>query len=170
MFRSIAWFEIKYHLKGALFYILLLVYFLLTFLAATTDGVQIGGALGNIHRNAPFVIMQFLLIMSIFGILTTTAFVANSVHRDFEMGTDALFFSAPMKKSAYLGGRFTGSFITAMLAFGGVPLAIIIGSFMPWIDKERVGPFVPWHYVFSMLVLVVPSLLLSARSSSRWPR
>ena len=45
---------------------------------------QVGGAIGNVNRNAPYVIMQFLLVMSVFGILTTTAFVANSVHRDFE--------------------------------------------------------------------------------------
>ncbi|HEX7705159.1 MAG TPA: M1 family aminopeptidase [Thermoanaerobaculia bacterium] len=160
MFRAITAFELKYHLRAPLFYILFLVYFLLTFLAVTTDGVQIGGAVGAVDRNAPFVIMQFLMVMSIFGVLTTTAFVANSVHRDFELGTDALFFSSPINKSQYLGGRFVGSFIVATLVYLGVSLAIMAGSLMPWIDKERVGPFELWPYVFSVLVLVMPNLLL----------
>ncbi len=160
MFRAITAFELKYHLKAPLFWILLVVYFLLTFSAVTTDGVQIGGAVGAVNRNAPFVIMQFLLVMSIFGILTTTAFVANAIHRDFEMHTDELFFSSPLKKAQYLGGRFTGSFIVAVLVYLGVSLAIIIGSLMPWIEKERLGPFELWPYLFSVLVLVLPNLLL----------
>src|SRR5215210_7105763 len=131
MFRAIAAFELKFHLKAPLFYILALVFFLLTFGAVTTDGVRIGGSIGNVNRNAPFVIMQMMLIMSFFGILTTTAFVANSVHRDFELGTDALFFSSPIKKWQYLGGRFLGSFSVAVMVYLGVVSAIVIGSMMP---------------------------------------
>ena len=161
MFSAIARFELRYHLRGALFYILLLCYFLLTFGAVTTDAVRIGGAIGNVHRNAPFVIMQFLLVMSIFGVLTTTAFVANSIHRDFELGTDALFFSAPIKRLQFLAGRFLGSFSVAVLVYTGVALAIVIGSLMPWLEKERLGPFALYPYVFSVLFLVIPNLLLA---------
>jgi ABC-2 type transport system permease protein len=161
VFGAIAAFEAKYHLKAPLFYILLLVFFLLTFGATTSDAVQMGGAIGNVHRNAPFVIMQFLLVMSIFGILTTTAFVANSIHRDFELGTDALFFSAPIKKWQFLAGRFFGSFSVAVLVYLGVVGAIMFGSLMPWLEKERLGPFELWPYVYSLFVMVVPNLLLA---------
>ena len=89
MFRAIASFESKFHLKAPLFYILLLVFFLLTFAVVTTEGITVGGALGNVNRNSPFVIMQLLGFMSVFGLLSTTAFVANSIHRDFELGTDS---------------------------------------------------------------------------------
>jgi ABC-2 type transport system permease protein len=161
MFKAIASFELKYHLKGFLFYILLAVFFLLTFAATTSDGVRLGGAIGNVHRNSPFVIMQFMVIMSIFGVLTTTAFVANSVHRDFELGTDALFFSSPIKKWQYLGGRFLGSFSVAVLVFLGVTAAIMIGSFAWWLDKETLGPFQLYPYIYTLLVMVVPNLLLA---------
>ena len=161
MFRAIALFELKYHLKAPLFYILLLVFFLLTFGAVTSDAVTMGGAVGNVNRNAPYVIMQFLLIMSIFGILSTTAFVANSIHRDFELHTDALFFSAPVKKWQFLAGRFFGSFSVAVLVYVGVVLAIMIGSLMPWVDKERLGPFELWPYIFALFVMVAPNLLLA---------
>jgi ABC-type transport system involved in multi-copper enzyme maturation permease subunit len=160
LFRAITSFELKYHLKGPLFYILFIVYFLLTFGAVTTDAVQIGGAVGAVDRNAPYVIMMFMLVMSIFGVLTTTAFVANSVHRDFELGTDSLFFSSPVKKSQYLFGRFTGSFIVGALVYSGVALAIMIGSLMPWIDQERLGPFSFAPYIHALLFLVLPNLLL----------
>jgi ABC-2 type transport system permease protein len=160
MFRAIAWFELKYHLKSPLFYILFLIYFLLTFFAVTSDAVQIGGAIANVHRNSPFVVMQFLLIMSVFGTLTTTAFVANSIHRDFEMSTDSLFFSSPVKKWQYMGGRFTGSFLVGILVYFGVITAVILGSFAPWVPKEELGPVNLSHYVYTLFVLVVPTLLL----------
>ncbi|HEX9984550.1 MAG TPA: M1 family aminopeptidase [Thermoanaerobaculia bacterium] len=153
-------FELRYHLKQPLFYILALIYFLLTFGAVTSDVVQIGGAVGNIHRNAPFVIMQFLLLMSVFGVLTTTAFVANSAHRDFELNTDSLFFTSPIKKASYLAGRYGGSVLVGILVYLGVVLAIMIGSFMPWLEKERLGPFELAPYLYSLFVMVAPSLLL----------
>jgi ABC-2 type transport system permease protein len=161
MFAAIASFEAKYHLKAPLFYILTLVFALLTFLAVTTDGVTIGGAVGNVNRNAPYVTMMFLSVWSIFGILAVTAFVANSIQRDFELGTDALFFSSPINKVSFLAGRFLGSFSVAVLIYVGVALAIIIGSFMPWIEKERLGAFDLWPYVYSLVVIVIPNLLLA---------
>ncbi len=160
MFKAITSFELKYHLRAPLFYILFIVYFLLTFGAVTTDGVQIGGAVGAVNRNAPYVIMLFMMVMSIFGVLTTTAFVANSVHRDFELGTDSLFFSSPIKKWQYLFGRFTGSFVIAAMVSLGVAVAIMIGSLMPWIDKERLGAFDIAPYAISSLFLVLPNRLL----------
>ncbi|HXI14428.1 MAG TPA: ABC transporter permease [Thermoanaerobaculia bacterium] len=141
MIGAIARFELRYHLRQPLFWILTALYFILTFFAVTSDAVQIGGAVGNVNRNAPYVIMQFLLVMTVFGVLTTTAFVANAVHRDFELGTDALFFSSPIRKWHYLAGRFLGSFLVGAMVYLGVVLAIMIGSFMPWLDKERLGPF-----------------------------
>ena len=106
-------FELRYHLRQPLFYILFVIFFFMTFGAVTSDAVQIGGALGNVNRNAPFVIMQLLLVMSIFGVLTTTAYVASAINRDFEFNTDSLFFSSPVKKRQYLFGRFTAAFIVS---------------------------------------------------------
>lgn len=160
MIAKIAAFELRYHLRQPLFYILFLSFFLITFGAVTSEAVTIGGAIGNVHRNAPFVIMQFLLVMSIFGVLTTTAFVANSVHRDFEIKIDSLFFTTPVTKAQYLLGRFLGSMAVAVMVYFGVALAIMVGGLMPWIEPERLGAFTLTPYLFSFAVLVIPNLLL----------
>ena len=162
MISAISRFELRYHLKQPLFYILTALFFILTFFAVTSDAVIIGGAVGNVNRNAPFVIMQIMMVMSIFGVLTTTAFAANAVQRDFELGTDALFFSTPVRRSSYLAGRFLGSFAVGALVYVGVLLAIMIGSFMPWIDKDRLGTFALTPYLFSFFVMVLPTLFLIA--------
>lgn len=153
-------FDLRFHFRSPLFYILFVLFFLFTFAAVTTDGVQIGGALGNVNRNAPFVIMQILLVMSIFAVIAATAYVANAVHRDFELNTDSLFFSAPIKKSQYLTGRFLAAFTMVSLVYVGVVLAIAIGSKMPWIDKTHLGPFLWKPYLFSYFALILPNLLL----------
>jgi ABC-2 type transport system permease protein len=162
MTAAIAWFEVKFHLRNPLFYILFLLYFLLIFMAVTTDVVRIGGAIGNVHRNSPFVIMQFLLVMSVFGTLTMTAFVANSIHRDFELNTDALFFSSPVQRWQYLGGRFLGSFSVGVLVYFGVITAIMLGSIAPWVAKEELGPVALGPYLVSLAMLVIPNLFFVA--------
>jgi ABC-2 type transport system permease protein len=155
-------FELKYHFRQPLFYILFVIFFFMAFGGVTSDGVQIGGPLGNVHRNAPFVIMQFLLIFSTFGVLTTTAYVASSIHRDVEFNTQSLFYATPVKKWQYLLGRFTSAWAASSLVYVGVVLAIMVGSKMPWLDKEQLGPFMLKPYVFSYFVLIVPNLLLFA--------
>ena len=74
------------------------MFFLLTFLATTTDAVRDRRLVGNVHRNAPWVVMQFHLIMSMLGMFFVAAFVASSVVRDFEHGTEELFFTLPIRK------------------------------------------------------------------------
>ncbi|MEO8218413.1 MAG: hypothetical protein ABI718_15130, partial [Acidobacteriota bacterium] len=160
MLREIFKFEVRYQLRQPLFFICFVVFFLLTFGAITTDSVQIGGAIGNVNRNAPYVIMQILLVMSAIGVFSTTAFVGTSVHRDFEYNTHASFFTSPIRKRDYFFGRFLGSFTVAYLLFLSVVLAIIIGSHMPWLEAERIGPFARMPYLFSMAVLVLPNIFL----------
>ncbi len=160
MFAEIFRFETRYHLKQLLFYVVLVIFFLLTFGAVTSDSVQIGGSIGNVNRNAPFVIMEFLLVMSVFSIFTTTAFVSNAALRDYDLGTDALFFSSPIRKRDFLLGRFAGAIFVSFLIYIGVVLGIMVGSVMPWLEKERIGAFTLTPYVFSMFALILPTLLL----------
>jgi len=89
-------------------------------------------------------------------------FVASAIHRDFELNTDSLFFSSPVKKWQYLTGRFTAAFLASSMVYLSVVLAIMIGSKMWWLDKDHIGPFLLKPYVFSYFALVLPNLLLFA--------
>ncbi|PIB90220.1 M1 family metallopeptidase [Caulobacter sp. FWC2] len=161
MFRKIAGFELRYQLKSPVFWVVAVIFFLMTFGAATIDQIRIGGG-GNIHKNAPFAIAQTHLILSIFYMFVTTAFVANVVVRDDETGFGPILRSTRIRKFDYLYGRFTGAFLAAAISFLAVPLAIFIGSFMPWIDPERLGPNVLQAYLFAYFGLALPSILLTA--------
>ncbi|MEJ2205603.1 MAG: ABC transporter permease subunit [Gemmatimonadota bacterium] len=158
--REIFRFEIRHHLRSTTFWLAGAVFFLLAFGAVTTDAIQVGGAVGNVNRNAPYVIAQFLLIFSVLGVFVTTVFVASAVLRDYQHRTDGIFYSTPMSKRDYLLGRFGGAFTVSVLIFVSVALAVIVGSFMPWLEPERVGPFQLIPYVYAMGVLVLPNVLL----------
>ncbi len=161
MLGEIFRFELRYQFRQPVFWVSSFFFFLLTFFAVSTDAVVLGGSIGKIHRNAPFVIMQLMLVMSLLGIFVVTAFVAGTVLRDFDHRTQALFFSTPMKKRDYLLGRFGGSLVASLALFAIVALAIWLASLMPWLEAERVGAFDWKPYAFALAVLVAPNLLLS---------
>jgi len=161
MFGKIAAFEFRYQLKAPIFWVASGIFFLLTFGSVTVDQISIGGG-GNIHENSPFAIAQTHLILAIFYMFVTTAFVANVVVRDDETGYGPILRSTQVRKFDYLYGRFTGAFLAAALSFLAVPLAIVLGSFAPWVDRETLGPLALQPFVFAFFVLALPALLLTS--------
>src|SRR5437868_8691361 len=141
MFWQISRFEVRYQTRHPLLWGVTLLFTLLTFAAVTSDAVRLGGGIGNVHRNAPSVILNLLVVMTILGMFAITAFVASAAIRDFEHDTAALFFSKPIGTFDYLAGRFAGSLTASLGVFVGAALGIVIGSWMPWLEPERLGRF-----------------------------
>ncbi|PZN92148.1 MAG: aminopeptidase [Alphaproteobacteria bacterium] len=161
MFGRIARFELSYQFRNPVFWVVSVLFFLLPFGAMTTEQIQIGSG-GNIHKNAPVAIAQILLIMSLFYMFVTTAFVANVIVRDDESGFGPMVRSTRVSKFDYLMGRFLGAFIAAAITFLVVPLAIWVGSLMPWVDPDTLGPNRLGDYLYAYGLLALPNLLLTA--------
>jgi aminopeptidase N len=157
--KSIAAFEVKYQLRAPLFAIGFALFFLLTFGSVTVDEIQIGGK-GNVHLNSPFAICQTVGVMGVFAMFVAAAFVANVVVRDDETGFAPILRATRVTKRDYLVGRFTGAFFVAFLVLTSVPIGMLVGSWMPWLDSEKVGPLVPAHYVYALFVIGLPSMLV----------
>ena len=159
MFARIAGFELAYQLRNPVLWISFGLFFLLTFGAVTIDQIQIGSN-ANTYVNAPFAIVQTLVIMTIFANFALVAFVANGVVRDDETGFGPIVRATRMRKFDYLFGRFTGAFIAGLIGFASVPLAMMIGAAMPWLDPETLGPFRIDHYAFAYFVVAAPTLFI----------
>lgn len=159
MLTRIAAFEARYQLRSPLFAVAFALFFLLTFGAVTFDQIQIG-AKGNVNINSPYAILQTLGTMNLLAIFIVTAFVANVVIRDDETGFAPILRATRIGKFDYLIGRFLGAFAVAFLVCCAVPLAMIVGAAMPWLDPEKVGPLVLSHYVWALLVYDLPTLLV----------
>ena len=78
MFKEIFGFELRQQLKSPLFWMIAFAFAALAFSAAVSDHVQIGGGIGNTHRNAPFVITQWLIAFTLIGMFLITVFVAGA--------------------------------------------------------------------------------------------
>jgi ABC-2 type transport system permease protein len=160
MFSSVAAFELRYQLRSPAFWVTFVIFLLLTFAATASDNVQIGSG-GNVWVNAPYAIAQTQLVMSVFAIFILTAFVANVVVRDDETGFGPIIHSTRISRFDYLLGRFTGAFLAGCLLFLSVPVGMMIGATMPWLDPETVGPFNLGHYAWIYLLVCVPTLFVT---------
>jgi ABC-2 type transport system permease protein len=160
MLRHVASFELRYQLRSPAFWVTFAVFFLLAFGAAASDQLTIGGKGGNVLVNAPFVIAQTTLILSLFGLFVAAAFVANAVVRDDETRFGSIIHSSQLPVSDYLIGRFVGAWLTGMLVLASVPIGNAVGAAMPWLDPETVGLFNAGWYLYAWLALCGPTLLI----------
>lgn len=161
MFGKIAAFELRYQLRQPIFWIASLIFFALVFGAVGIDRVQIGSG-GNVHKNSPKALGEIVMIMTVFFMFVSTAFVANVIVRDEETGFGPIIRSTRITKFDYLFGRFTGAFGAVALSFLAVPLAIWAGSVMPWVDPETMGPNRLDQFAFAYVWLALPGLFLTS--------
>ncbi len=162
MFFEILRFEWRQQLRAPLFWIVAAMLGALAFALASTDAVIVGGASGNVLRNAPLVIVRLLSVLTVLSIFLVTIFVAGAALRDFDNRTAELFFTTPVNRGAYLGGRFAAGYLAALAIMLICALGVAVGGLMPWIDAERLGP-ASWHgYAWAFGVMVVPDMLFIA--------
>lgn len=86
----------------------------------TGVSVSLGGDGQAVKANAPFSVGITLGVLSTFGVIVASALMANPVYRDFEYRTYSLFYTTPITRAGYLGGRFLGSYLVAVLVFSGL--------------------------------------------------
>jgi len=162
MFGKIAAFEFRYQLRQPAFWVIAIIFGLMGFgLVAASDNISIGAG-GNVHKNAPYALASINSIMSMFFMLATTAIVANVVVRDVQTGFGPMVQSTRITKFDYLYGRFAGAFLATALCFLVISLGVIAGTIAPWVDKETIGAFRPWDYLYNYLVLGLPGVFLTS--------
>jgi hypothetical protein len=157
MIFGITRFEVRYQLKNPVFWVAVAIFFLLGFGLTASENVSIGTP-GAVHENAPFAITMATGIMTIFYLLVVTAFVANAIVRDDNSGFAPVVRATRVTARQMVIGRFIGGFIIACLGYVAVPLGMFVGSVMPWVDPETVGPHVLSYYAWPFLILAVPNL------------
>lgn len=161
MFLSILLFELRYWLRQPSVYIFLLINALLIFGATVSDEIRVGGSMGNVHRNAPYVVENYYALMSIFSLLMITSYMNGAAARDFMEKTYQILFSTPVRKRDLLLGRFVGALMVSIVPFLGVSVGVLLGSLMPWVDTEVLGPVYWESHVLGLLVFIIPNLVFA---------
>lgn len=158
-------YEIKHWLKTPMIWIFLFINTLLVFFAVASENVTIGGSVGNIHKNAPYIIQSFYSVMSIICLLMTTAFMNATANRDFQTGMHQFVFSSPIKKRDYYFGKFIGASIVSVIPLLGVSLGALLGpvlaSVFDMTPPERFGPIIWSGHLQGLLVFGIPNVIIS---------
>jgi ABC-type transport system involved in multi-copper enzyme maturation permease subunit len=161
MFKDIFIFELKYRFRRPATWIYFL---LLTIVPMLLIGFGNTPASEKVFHNAPIVIAELLLLISIFGILIASAVMGVPLYRDLEHKTGTFLFSYPITKTGYFMGRFWGSFVTLLFISSGALLGILLGSLLgPVFGTEagRYGPNLLMNYLYPWATLLVPNLWLA---------
>ena len=157
---AVASFEFRYQLRNPVFWVAAFLFFLFGFGLTASENVSLGTP-GSVHENAPFAIAVALALFSIFYQFATTSFVANAIVRDDSTGFGPIIRSTPLTKTQFILGRFLGGFAIALLGYFALPIGMMVGVKMPWVDPETVGPNGPIPYLWHFLVLAVPNIFIS---------
>jgi ABC-2 type transport system permease protein len=149
-------FELKFRFKSLSTYVYFAVWLTFSFLnVAARDFGPLGGGNGKVLLNSAYANTYNDLGSALFGIIIIAAIFGTSILRDFQRDTYQILFTKPISKLAYLGGRWTGSFVTTVFAFSGVIIGAYLGTFAPWADHARIGPNYLWNYLQPFLSIVV---------------
>jgi len=154
-------FECRYQLRSPLFIAIAIVWFFLGFFVMASESVQVGGVADNLNLNAAHSIITIQYVLSIIGMYAAVAFVAGAITRDRESRTDELLYATGVGESSYLFGRFAGGLLFATLAMLAGLLGTLVGSFMPWLDPERIGSFSAAPYWFAAVAVVLPNMFVT---------
>ncbi len=156
MFWEFLSFELRFRLKSLSTYIYFLLWFAFSFFSVASESFgPVGNSNGKVLLNGPFANSLNDIGACIFGIIVIAAIFGTSILRDFQRDTYQILFTKPISKFAYLGGRWTGSFLTTVFAFSGMILGTFIGTFAPWADHTRIGPNHFWWYLQPFLSIIV---------------
>jgi len=162
MLWHIAWFEIRYWLRSWMLWIFTLIIAAMIFGAVSTDHIQVGGALSNTYRNAPFVIENYYALIGLLNLLFATAFVNSAAMRDFSSNTYELVFTTSLRRRDFLLGRFLGATVISVIPMLGVSLGILLAKYMPWVEPERWGPVYWSAHLKGILVFALPNAFFVA--------
>lgn len=165
MFGTFLKFELSRGLRQPMVYIFMGILGLLVFGAVVSENVVIGGAVGNINRNAPHVVAVYSAVLSIFGLLFAAAFFNNAALRDYNYQFEEILFSKPLSKSGYFFGRFMGAWILSVIPFLGIYLGFFLGTLIGplagWMPAARMGSIPYGAFLSTWLLFGVSNMFIA---------
>jgi ABC-2 type transport system permease protein len=162
---AVARFDLREELRRISTWVYFGIFFAIAFgFMASTAGAWPDFDLGArvLLANSPTMIANLTRGIAILAVPITSAIAGRAVHRDFEARIHPLFFTTPVPKTAYLGGRYLAAVATNLLVLLSIPLGILAATAMPFVEADRIGAFRPGAYAVPFLLIVVPNVLMTA--------
>jgi ABC-2 type transport system permease protein len=166
-FAIVRW-ELRYYLRRVSTWIYFGIFAAIAFLFMLATGgafneasVVLGGG-GKVMANSPYALATLLPLLALLGVSMVAAVAGNAMYRDYDARMDPLFYTTPVSKSAFLGGRFAGTLIVNTIILLGVGVGTVLATKTPWVKPDKIAPFDLLAYVQPYLILILPNLLFVA--------
>ena len=114
---------------------------------------------GKVAVNSPYALAQTVATLGLLGVTVMAAIMGRAVQQDFEYRTQSFFFTAPIGKLQYLGGRFIGAFGVLLVVFAGIGIGAFFATLLPGMDPERLGMNRWAAYALPYAWLLLPNAL-----------
>jgi hypothetical protein len=134
----------------------MIAFFSVGFLMGSLRNLPFAG----IHRNSPYLLAYFIGITSLGAIFITTISVAQSLLKDRMANFESILFATQIRKIDYLFAQFTALFLVTCACMCLNTLGVFAGNYMPWLPIAERGTFSSAGYLWPLLVLAVPNILL----------
>jgi len=168
MLLRIASFEVQRRLRMISTYVYFTIYFVLggfwmVLAAGGIPGASVDfGAGGKVFANAPYSLLVLVMLIGFFGTVITAAIAGRATFQDIDHRTTSLFFTAPITKLDYLGGRYLGALASTLLLVPGIALGAWVAAHFPFLDATRIGPAIPFAYLSPYATVLLPNLVLTS--------
>lgn len=165
MMGAIFLFELRQRLRRLSTWVYFVVFFALGLLFTLMSGGAFSSASvdfgtgGKVLITSPYALNGVITYICFFGIIVTAAIAGQATYQDIDSNSSMFFYTAPISKFDYLGGRFLAAVALQVVIFSSVGLAAWAGIMSPWLDKTRVGPQIVAAYFQPYLINVWPNIL-----------
>ncbi len=165
MLSAIFRFEMGRRLRAISTHVYFLLFGSLGFLTMMAAGGGLPGATFNfggekVFVNSPYALTIEIALLGAFGLLVTAAVAGRAGYQDFDTQSEPFFFTAPIRKIDYLGGRFLAAVTTLTAIYSSMGLGMYAATWLPTLDRAKVGPNHAMAYVMPYLTSVIPNVLL----------
>jgi len=157
--REIFRFELAYQLRRLTTWLYFAAVAVVAFLFVR--GNYLADALyADFYVNSPFIIASVTVFGSLFWLIVAAGVTGEIAARDVETGMHPLTWTAPVGKTAHLGGRFLAAFVLNALILLAVPVGVMLAVYASGVDAEAVGPFRPAAYLTAYAFLALPNAFI----------
>jgi ABC-type transport system involved in multi-copper enzyme maturation permease subunit len=115
---------------------------------------------GGSHFDAPVAVAAAIVMATLTGLLLVAALTADAATRDASMRVAPLFYTTPVRRDEYLGGRFLAAFTLYALLLALVPIGLLLMARFA-VAPDLLGPFRPRTYLEAYLFIGLPSAFVT---------
>lgn len=114
---------------------------------------------GGSHFDAPVAVAAAVVMATLAGLLMAAALAADAATRDVTTRLEPLFFTTPIRRHEYLGGRFLAAFTLYAVLLALVPLGLMLAARLG-VDPDLVGPFRLRTYLDAYFLIGLPNAFI----------